>query len=390
MPPHLLYVANARIPGPRAHAIQIVRTCDALARAGVDVALWIPRRRGTGPAAPTAEQLRDFYGVCQPFPIRRLSSIDVIDTVPPPLQYLPFLLQSATFTLSVHRRMQAERFDRVFIRDPHTLFFLARLRPDVIPKIAFEAHGLPRSRHAQRRLAAALAKVGSVIALNARLAAEYATLGVPPERITAIAAAAAGGEPLPDRSQARRRLALGDDDRVACYTGTLTSDKGAGTLIDAARSLGAEWRVVLVGGDRRELAWARARANGCRRIVLPGRVLPREVPEFLAAADVLVVPNSAGNPATGLWASPMKLFEYYRANRPIVLSDVPALRMAVDELAPADRRFVWVVPDDARALARGIADAFQKRHVVEPVSDSDEDGWLRRAERLLEALKVRA
>ena len=283
--------------------------------------------------------------------------------------------------------MRTERFDRLFIRDPHTLFFLARLRSDLRPKIAFEAHSLPRSHRSRRRLAAALVGIGSVIALNPHLAGEYAALGVPPERIAVIAAAATGGEPLPARAAARRRRGLGDDDRVVCYTGTLTSEKGAGTLIDAARSLGDKWHVVLAGGDRRQLAWARARADGCNRVHLPGRVLPREVPDFLAAADVLVVPNSACDPATALWASPMKLFEYYGAKRPIVLTDVPALRVAIDELAPSDRRSVWVSPDDADALARGIVEAFQVRSAVGAIPEGGgEDDWLRRAERLLEVL----
>ena len=63
----LLYVANARIPTEKAHGLQIMQNCEALAEAGAAVTLWAARRINTvelrGVADPWAH-----YGVTRNFP----------------------------------------------------------------------------------------------------------------------------------------------------------------------------------------------------------------------------------------------------------------------------------------------------------------------------------
>ena len=41
---HVLYVTNARLPTEKAHGLAIVKTCEALARAGHTVLLIAPER----------------------------------------------------------------------------------------------------------------------------------------------------------------------------------------------------------------------------------------------------------------------------------------------------------------------------------------------------------
>jgi glycosyltransferase involved in cell wall biosynthesis len=51
------------------------------------------------------------------------------------------------------------------------------------------------------------------------------------------------------------------------------------------------------------------------------------------------------------YTSPLKLYEYLAAGRPIVASDVPAVREVVADGTTA----ILVPPDDPQALADGIA-----------------------------------
>ncbi len=382
----LLYVANACIPGHRAHSIQVVRSCDAFDRAGADLELWIPRRLGTGRSAPTPAELERFYGLRPAFTVRRLPSLDLIGALPLAAQGPAFLLQSATFAAAVSRRLQSTTWDRLYLRDPHTLYLLGRLRPELAPRVAYEAHTLPRHNDRRRRLARALAEVSAVIAVNRHLGEEYAALGVPPERLTVVPAAAVGNAAIPDPA-ARRELSLDADAQVVGYAGTLSPAKGVETLIDATRQLPEGWQLLLIGGDRRQRAWARERAAVDPKVRFAGQVVPREVTRYLAAADVLAAPNSARDPAAAHWASPMKLFEYHQAGRPIVLSDVPALRMAAGELPP-DRRLTWVPADDPSALANGILEAWETRERGNGLRPAGVCGWQRRAERILESLRA--
>ena len=70
---------------------------------------------------------------------------------------------------------------------------------------------------------------------------------------------------------------------------------------------------------------------------------------YLYAADVLVIPDTV----TTLTASPLKLFEYMAAGRPIVLRELPALR----EILHDDG--LYFPPSDAAALTAALAQLAQ-------------------------------
>ena len=82
-----------------------------------------------------------------------------------------------------------------------------------------------------------------------------------------------------------------------------------------------------------------------------GHVAPSEVPTWLAAADIAVLPNSGTSVIGSRYTSPLKLYEYLAAGCPIVASDVPAVREVVTDGETA----VLVRPDDPEALGDGIA-----------------------------------
>ena len=73
---------------------------------------------------------------------------------------------------------------------------------------------------------------------------------------------------------------------------------------------------------------------------------------------MLVLPNPA-SAISSRFTSPLKLFEYMAAGRPIVASDLPALR----EVLTPDADAVLVAPGNAGALAAGI-----RRVVTDPIA----------------------
>jgi glycosyltransferase involved in cell wall biosynthesis len=102
-----------------------------------------------------------------------------------------------------------------------------------------------------------------------------------------------------------------------------------------------------------------------------------------AAADVLVLPNSGRDELSAQYTSPMKLFEYMASGRPIVATDVPAIR----EVLPEDAGY-YARPDDAADLSHAIMTALN-----DPSSGAraararalvSEYTWEKRAARLLE------
>jgi glycosyltransferase involved in cell wall biosynthesis len=89
---------------------------------------------------------------------------------------------------------------------------------------------------------------------------------------------------------------------------------------------------MLVGGRPAEIAGLEALIAGLGlndRVTLTGPQSSETVADYLAAADVLVIPDTV----TDVTASPLKLFEYMAMGRAIIAVDLPALREVIDEHA---------------------------------------------------------
>jgi D-inositol-3-phosphate glycosyltransferase len=105
-------------------------------------------------------------------------------------------------------------------------------------------------------------------------------------------------QPL-DRSAARDRLKIDQRDRVLLFVGRFAPIKGIDRLIAAMANLRhrADIRLILAGGDGPEASetlWFKeqAREAGVEKTVeFAGRVPQRQLPDYYAAADALVIPS---------------------------------------------------------------------------------------------------
>lgn len=127
------------------------------------------------------------------------------------------------------------------------------------------------------------------------------------------------------------------------------------TLVRATAELaarGIDTRCVLVGGGARTvLVESLAEELGVRdRVVLAGPVDHTEIASFYALIDVFVVPRIDERAAR--YVTPLKPFEAMALARPLVVSDLPALR----EVAAPPRRGLVFPPGDHVALADVLAE----------------------------------
>lgn len=134
-----------------------------------------------------------------------------------------------------------------------------------------------------------------------------------------------------DMGTLRTELSLPRDVLLVGYIGRfepLGMDKGIRFLIDMLTAH-PEMHLLLVGGAPRELAEMREyleKKEYAPRVHLVGLVESRDVARFAKACDVLAYVPTANNSFFAHETSPMKVFEYMAARRPIILSDTPALR----------------------------------------------------------------
>ena len=85
------------------------------------------------------------------------------------------------------------------------------------------------------------------------------------------------------------------------------------------------------------------------RVTITGLVPPRDVTSRLAPASALVLPNIA-SAISERYTSPLKLFEYLHMGRPIVASNLTALREVLTDGLSA----LLVPPGDERAVGRAL------------------------------------
>lgn len=128
-----------------------------------------------------------------------------------------------------------------------------------------------------------------------------------------------------DRAGMRRAHGL-DDHQVIVFAGIAHPSKGVGDIIGALRRLGAQrrdWRLVIVGPVT---PYAQALALEDDRVILLGTQPPTRTPEFLAMADLIVLPQKPAKAAVG--QMPMKLYEAMAMGLPVIstaMSDIPTL-----------------------------------------------------------------
>ena len=352
----LLYIANARLPTEKAHGVQIMKMCEAFAQSGAEVELVVPFRLQT----VQMRQVRDlwaYYGIRKRFKLTRLPSLDLIlldQYLPDRLFYLPFYVQALTFYVCAVLYSLVRREEVLYSRD--WMFFLLWLpwcwlkrRPLVL-----EEHTFPHRGGWGARLHLAVSRrLDRLVVITRRLKELYVTSGISAKRVLVAPDGVdlARFEPPADRAEAREQLGLPLEAKIICYTGHLFLWKGVYTLVDAASCLSDVLFLIVGGmsGDQERLR-AYIAERSVRNVQLTGHVPPTEVPVYLFAADVLVLPNSARETISREYTSPLKMFEYMASGKPIVATDLPAAR----EILRDGENAVLVTPDSAEALAKGI------------------------------------
>lgn len=353
----LIYIANIRVPTEKAHGLQIMQNCEALADAGAEVTLWAAGRVNTRELR-SVKDVWEFYGIRQNFALRRLLTLDLLPLVPNRSDIfarLIFYLQLWTFTLSVFFRALFTKADLYYSRDALTIFALSFIKPKAA--LAYEAHRFSHAgmgRALQRRV---VQRAGAVIAITGALAEDLTAIGAPKERVLVAHDGIRTGRfaNAPSKTEARAKLGWPQDAFIVGFVGrlhTMTMDKGVGTLVDAlAKVPGAA--LALVGGPDDMAAALAGRWQKHRlpesHFLYAGQVAPADVPLYLSTFDVCAMPH----PFTEHFArhtSPLKLFEYMASKRPIVASDLPGFAEVVRDGTSA----LLVPPGDAPALTAAL------------------------------------
>jgi glycosyltransferase involved in cell wall biosynthesis len=214
--------------------------------------------------------------------------------------------------------------------------------------VAMGLVGDPRIIAFSRRLEAyCYRRADRIIALTEGIRDGIVAKGVSPARITLIT----NGVDLEIQDRTAP-VPLPDDAFVAMYVGAHGTYSSLETVLDAAERLRdtPAVRVVLVGGGDRKAALVEdAERRGLANVTFVDSVPKREVPSWLARADVCLLPYQDNPLFAG--ALPNKAFDYLGAARPIIAA---APEGELTRMVAAAECGVAVPPEDPEALAGAI------------------------------------
>jgi glycosyltransferase involved in cell wall biosynthesis len=159
----------------------------------------------------------------------------------------------------------------------------------------------------------------------------------------------------------------------------------------AARLPEADFHVV--GGEQRIVERLRADPSIPKNIRLHGFVPPADTERLCLAFDVALAPYQhdvriAGGGETAAWMSPLKVFGYMAAARPIICSDLPVLREVIED----GRNGLLVPPADPDAWAAALKGLLEDRHLRDRLATAahadflSHHTWRQRASRVIEGL----
>jgi glycosyltransferase involved in cell wall biosynthesis len=365
----IFYVANIRIPTEKAHGVAIVKSCEAFAKEGIEVMLVVPHRR-----TPFEKDVFETYGVKKIFSIRFLPVIDIIGEKAGPFA---FWLETVTFYLSLLFFLLAKsRKTIIYTREPG--FILLRLLGF---NIAFECHLIPKQ---QSFFFFLCRRASSIAVISEALKRVFVESRFAPDSILV----APSGVDLSifdidmSKEQARRGLDLPIDAKIAMYTGNFTTmgeDKG---ISDILRALPDAPDIVFVaaGGsekDRLQYVTFASELGVLGRVILRGSTTQKMLAMYQKAADVLLMPFP-DTPHYRNHMSPVKMFEYMAAKRPIIASDLPTIREVLD-----DSNAVIVPPGNVEKLAAALSSIPDNALAAKAYSDVARYSWSARTKNII-------
>ncbi len=380
----LWYVANVRIPTEKAHGIQIINMCHALALDDrYQVQLVVPSRNNPSfQDSPT-----QYYGVENNFSIVQLQVPDPIWLMNGP-RGIYIKVQSILFLVSLFLFFTEfpDRKRVLYTRDEYLLPMLQRFSDRVV----WEAHNLPIQKKYYKRY---WMKCERIIAISHGLARELIQIGISKDKLF-IAPDAVNLKlfhPRLSSPQAKQLVGLPSEKKIIMYSGHLYEWKGAQVLLRAAKDVFREgkelkWLFVPSGGMPEEVEKFRSVAIGLKNVLILGHLSFHKIPNYLQAADALVLPNLADLDISARYTSPLKLFEYLAAGRPIVASNLPSLREILNEEVA-----VFFKPDNPESLINAIEQIFRDKNLADSISQkasllAQEYTWDRRAQKIMDLL----
>lgn len=390
------YIANRRMPSEMAHSVYVAKTVEATKKLGIKTILLIPKK-----SQPPDFEYKDFweyYGI-------EKELFTLVEFSVPEMKNLPNLLE----TIVNHLRHQittwvfavksvtylARKTIKIIQTNDREVIFLLKLHPSYRPTIIYDVHMDPRNAYEQLFEKLILPNVNLVVVNTEFFRRFYRKRGIKNEKIIVLPN---GFDPEQyhysptSKMEMRKHLNIAPKMFVVGFVGRLETiglEKGLETLIKAIEVCGKKIPMLLltVGGPKRlalkykKLAKKIGLSN--RQVKFIDHVKPSVVGKYISAFDVacMLYPD---NDHFREKMSPMKAMEYMAAKKPIIASNLPAIRLLLN-----DQMGYLVKPNDEREVTKTLEKIWTNQKVAGKRAEKafkfvQQFTWQKRQQRILQ------
>ncbi len=341
----LIYILPSEIPSRQANTIQVMRMCEAFASQGHEVKLLCPNN-----SADRSDNVFSYYGVKENFSI----------------QWLPWRpLNGYQFTIAAALTARLNKADLVYGRSIAGCYFSTLLGLDVVYESHVPADDIHPITDKLFPLLLRSSNLRGLVVITNALKEYYNTHYNLQKAIHVVPDAASfhNGEPIAEISRNKKQQ--------VGYVGHLYRGKGVGLITDLAQEV-AEASFHIVGGTETDIQRWQERTKTIPNIIFHGHVSPARVEDYLTSFDVVLAPyqreveGTGGDTNLSQWMSPLKLFEYMAAGKPIVCSDLPVLR----EVLTDGENALLCSPDNVKEWAESLRELQTNQRLREDLASN--------------------
>lgn len=367
---NIFYFSGSILPSRLANAVHVMKMSEALTCGGVhELTLF---------AKSSCVAHADIFAHYDTKPVFKLS---LSPHIPIPLISGAIRVSSTLF----HALKAQPEPDLIYGRD----FWSAALWPKTNTRIIFEAHELPRTvlekfafKHIlKRKNFAALVVISNALKKDVHSAF--------PQIKDSNIIVAPDGANVPDEMPAYEHIKKGRP--VLGYVGSLHAGKGVETLLEIARRM-PQADIYVYGGAAKDILYWKEQSP--KNLIYFGHVPHHDVHEKMRRCDLLLAPfQKKIQIGTGRdiarWTSPLKLFEYMAAGRPIICSDLPVLR----EVMAHKHNALLINPDNPQQWCDAIQNLLEDKELAGSLIENafhdlkTKYSWRARADSILSRIK---
>ncbi len=291
------------------------------------------------------------------------------------------------FLLNAEKLLSKKESNVLYFKDPNLCLLAIFARPIFGYKVVFEYHLMYKNFRDK------IICRGSdyVVAITSHLKKEIINRGFPADKILVEPDAVDLDifDIKTEKEAAREKLGLAKDKTILLYTGrfkTMGMDKGISDILKALAALkNRNLLFVAVGGLPKDKEFYQGLAEELgvgEQVNLITYCEQKELAIYQKAADFLLMPFPF-NEHFAYYMSPLKLFEYMAARRPIIASDLPSIRDVL-----SDETCYFCQPGDPKDLAEVINKAIKnpaesRSKAANAYKQGQKHSWIKRAEQVI-------